>query len=78
MADMTQSRTKPHPNAEQLAAIDRFAADHGRFWKRELRNAWVTGRDLKHPDGALLRQVRNRFGPSWLETYKPATVAKTS
>lgn len=55
-----------HPNEEQLAALRRFARRHGQRWKHALRLAWETGRDENLHDGALLRQVRNQFGPAWL------------
>lgn len=58
------------PTSEQLAAVKAFAARHGRYWKRALNNAWFNGSDAREPDGALLRQVRNQFGPSWLAKVK--------
>lgn len=54
------------PNQEQLAAVQRFATAHGRSWKSELSNAWFSGADEREQDSALLRQVRNQFGPAWL------------
>ena len=50
---------------EQDQALRAFAAEHGRTWKQELRDAWMRGSDT----GAL-RQIRNTFGPSWLATFK--------
>lgn len=67
-----------HPTAEQLRAVDRFALKHGRYWKRELRLAWYTGRDAEEPEGHLLRQVRNNFGPPWLEKYRPSQTIATA
>ena len=43
-----------------------FATRHGRTWRADLAAAWLSGRDAAEPDGHLLRQVRNRFGPAWL------------
>lgn len=57
---------KPLPNPAQLAALQRYANGHGRTWKSQLSQAWSLGRDECEPDGALLRQVRNVFGPGWL------------
>lgn len=50
----------------QAAAILDFAKAHGRYWKAALNHAWTTGRDERMPNGALLRQVRNNQGPTWL------------
>jgi len=61
------------PTAEQLAALERFRVQHGRRWKVGLRAAWSNGvypiyaRD--NGDDALLQQVRNALGPSWLVRY---------
>lgn len=55
------------PNEAQREAVLHFADRHGRGWKEELSRAWYTGRDASEPFGYLLRQVRNRFGPAWLE-----------
>ena len=54
------------PTAEQLAAVSAFAVRHGRTWRADLASAWLSGRDATEPDGHLLRQVRNQFGPVWL------------
>lgn len=61
------------PTAEQARALLDFAARNGRSWRMKLNDAWATGRDAEWPDGALLRQVRNNLGPSWLMRV---TVAK--
>ena len=54
----------------QQAAIDAFAAKYGDKWKHKLQIAWLAGTDTAQPNGHLLRQVRNQFGPSWLGKYK--------
>lgn len=51
---------------EQRGALSAFAGKHGDRWKQRLLDAWMTGRDAAEPDGHALRQLRNRFGPSWL------------
>ena len=39
-------------------------------WKETLVFAWFNDRDYNAiPDGHLLRQVRNQFGPAWLDTF---------
>lgn len=54
------------PTPEQLAAVRQFRDKYGRGWREGLLNAWMNGRDASEPDGHLLRQVRNQFGPTWL------------
>lgn len=53
-------------SAEQSHALQKFVAKHGRQWKSKLSNFWSTGTDVQQEDGALLRQIRNSFGPTWL------------
>jgi|ETNvirnome_2_300_1030623.scaffolds.fasta_scaffold08324_5 hypothetical protein len=62
-----------HPTQEQMDAIHQFRNQclnyHIDDWKQHLLDAWRTGGDVNAiPDGHLLRQVRNQFGPSWLAT----------
>lgn len=58
------------PNFAQVEALLAFKAKHRRLWKEKLNTAWCTGKDCAEPNGALLRQVRNEFGPSWLHAFK--------
>lgn len=58
------------PNAEQLAAVRAFAEKYGKDWKNKLSIAWSRGTDDREPNGALLRQLRNNFGPEWLKKFK--------
>jgi hypothetical protein len=75
-ADKARKNT---PSPEQLAAIRRFAERHGRTWKSALNAAWMrvaydfTARESG--DDALLQQVRNNFGPSWLHTFQLKEIA---
>jgi hypothetical protein len=60
------------PSTEQLAAIEAFAAKYGSLrggWKEHLLTVWMSGADAREPNGHLLRQLRNQFGPSWLASY---------
>jgi hypothetical protein len=55
------------PSEKQINAVITWADRMGRFWRRELRGAWMDGNyqgnsDISH----LLQQVRNEFGPEWL------------
>lgn len=59
-------------NSDQLDTLKQFSEENGRNWKSKLRELWSTGKDehYKLSDGtavgAILRQVRNDFGPDWL------------
>ena len=68
-------KIKPSPSPDQLAAVAAYAARRGRTWRAELAAAWSTGRDTAEPDGHLLRQVRNTYGPTWLATVTLADLA---
>ena len=66
------------PNAEQVAAVLEFKDAYEKSypdWKGHLRDAWHQGWDDKaigdgyNGNGYLLRQVRNRFGTAWLDTF---------
>ena len=52
-----------------VVALNAFAEKYGRYWKRELMDRWLNGKDVNEPNGHLLRQVRNQLGPKWLERY---------
>jgi hypothetical protein len=59
------------PNAEQIAAIERFADLRGRLWKSALRHYWERGFPVwMGDDAALLQQLRNTCGPRWLIKYR--------
>ncbi|WP_333906526.1 hypothetical protein [Delftia acidovorans] len=54
------------PTSAQVDALRGFAQRHGRYWKSKLKALWIDGKEERHPDAYLLRQVRNEFGPKWL------------
>ena len=56
------------PTVAQLGALQRFANRSGRLWKAHLIRVWQ--QDSIGPDAALLRQVRNEFGPAWLQSKR--------
>ncbi|AUX79128.1 hypothetical protein [Sinorhizobium fredii] len=58
----------PPLTAEQQAALEAYAARHGRRWKSILSNAWMGG--PQHDDGGLLRGLRNSHAPTWLQSYR--------
>ena len=57
-------------NEEQRARLCKFRSDHPRDWKAHLANLWWNGKDANLPDGHLLRQIRNQYGPVWLNSLK--------
>jgi len=66
------------PSPEQALALVRYAKSEGREWKRKLSDCWVLADYTGTPDdiAALLQQVRNQFGPSWLDKASLATLRK--
>lgn len=58
--------TRLTPTNDQAEALQRFADSHGRTWKSHLCQVVWPGDLQLGPDDALLRQVRNTLGPSWL------------
>jgi len=57
------------PDMEQRAAVRRFAEQYGGGWKAGLHRCWMlaTYPHSSEADRTLLQQVRNQFGPLWLE-----------
>ena len=54
---------KPQLTEEQERAIQKYREIYGDYWKACLLDDWLTGKDASRPNGHLLRQVRNQFGP---------------
>ena len=52
---------------EQRAALTAFREEHGRTWKSTLHAGW-----LRAAYPGPLQQIRNEFGPSWLNKLTPA------
>jgi hypothetical protein len=51
--------------AEQLKALQDYAAEHGRTWKSQLNDDWMNGCVTGE-----LQRIRNAFGPTWLLRFK--------
>jgi len=70
--DQVCARFAAGPSPAQLTAVRGFALRHGRTWKATLREAWFSGRypDEDRDDNGLLQQLRNQFGPAWLNGYR--------
>ncbi|MDQ0563032.1 alkanesulfonate monooxygenase SsuD/methylene tetrahydromethanopterin reductase-like flavin-dependent oxidoreductase (luciferase family) [Rhizobium mesoamericanum] len=67
----------PPLTAEQVQALQAYAARHGRGWKSVLNRVWMG--EPPHDDAGTLRRLRNSHGPSWLQSYrlpKPQTPEK--
>lgn len=65
------------PAADQIAALEAFAAAHGRKWKSVLNETyWYNARMWRGADGrneiigSILHGIRNEFGPTWLDKFK--------
>ncbi len=55
------------PTEDERAALELYAATHGRYWKRRLLDDWTNGRTVGE-----LQRIRNSRGPSWLlQHYTP-------
>ncbi len=67
---MPMHNTARCPTLEQLEAVEAFRNKHGHNWKDKLLAAWMNGSDANEPNGHLLRQVRNSFGPRWLNNAR--------
>lgn len=64
---------KSRPTAEMIAALLRYRKLHGRTWKQALRDDWMNAMEgslASFDDAGLLQQVRNTFGPNWLNRVK--------
>jgi hypothetical protein len=69
---MSNTTTPHHLTIEQLGAIQEYAALNGARWKMKLGLLWQSGKDT-----GLLRQLRNEFGPAWLQKFKLAAHTDT-
>ena len=59
---------------QQVNALNKFAQMHGRGWREQVICHWVTGsrpRHLSLDEAACLQQIRNQYGPDFLQHFKP-------
>ena len=60
--------------ADEIEALQVFAAQHGRNWKAKLADVyWYNARIFIDREGfeyPELHRLRNDLGPSWLAAYK--------
>jgi hypothetical protein len=61
--------SQPAPNPAQVTALRTYAASHGRTWKSQLNQAWLTGSYDAGDPAPLLQQIRNNHGPAWLSRF---------
>lgn len=54
------------PTTEQLQAVINYARRWGKDWKDRLMGEWLDGYARDTGGKHLLQQVRNQFGPAWL------------
>ena len=50
---------------EEYEALLDFKKRHGRYWKMKLSSQWEKASSIP-----ALMQIRNRFGPSWLYSFR--------
>lgn len=60
---------------DQLKVLLEYAAHYGIAWKECLTDEWADGTDDKCHNGHLLRQIRNQFGPEWLQAFGTGSAA---
>jgi hypothetical protein len=60
--------------AEDIAALQSWAKQHGRYWKEPLRDLWnraVVALGLPNSDrDTTVYCLRNSHGPSWLRSFR--------
>jgi hypothetical protein len=61
---------KKQPSEAQMEALKAWAKMYGRCWKASLWSAWMAAGGGYAGYTPELQQIRNQFGPSWLESFK--------
>lgn len=59
---------------EELRTLVDFRRRNGRRWKSKLLDLYLFGKDDSEPNGASLRHIRNRQGPSRVDALSKATL----
>ena len=59
---------------DELRALLDFRRRNGRRWKRKLLDLYLFGKDDSEPNGAALRNIRNRQGPSRVRSLTKPTL----
>lgn len=61
----------------QLDALQEWARVEGRSWKIKLAYAWADGNYHGSKHSGMLQQIRNQFGPTWLDQFSFKNVVVT-
>lgn len=59
---------------EELRTLVEFRRRNGHRWKSKLLDLYLFGKDVSQPNGAALRHIRNRQGPSRVHALRKATL----
>lgn len=59
---------------DELRSLINFRKRYGRRWKSKLLDLYLFGKDDSEPDGAGLRHIRNRQGPSRVHALKTSVL----
>lgn len=77
MTDSPRDQTSTYVPSErawtddELRSLIKFRKRYGRRWKSKLLDLYLFGKDDSEPDGAGLRHIRNRQGPSRAQDVGP-------
>lgn len=71
---MSNVPDKPAWTDDELRTLIGFRKRYGRRWKSKLLDLYLFGMDDREPDGAGLRRIRNRQGPSRVHALKTSAL----
>lgn len=76
MPDTLKPERVPMPDwtDDELLTLVEFRRRNGRRWKSKLLDLYLFGKDDSEPNGAGLRHIRNRQGPSRVHALNKATL----
>ena len=76
MTDRFTPKHVPMPawTDEELIALVEFRRRNGHRWKSKLLDLYLFGKDDREPNGAALRHIRNRQGPSRVDALRKVTL----
>ena len=74
MTDRFMPKHVPMPawTDEELFVLVEFRRRNGHRWKSKLLDLYLFGKDDREPNGAALRHIRNRQGPSRVDGLRKA------
>ena len=65
MANTNTRQTFRPLTTEENDALNAYIAKHGRTWKAQLREAWMTASEQ-----GIMHALRNSHGPAWLNGHR--------